>query len=125
VAATADTLSSAVRPPGQTRKARRNEGTGRLAAGLLSPTFFVLGLVVLYPIVSAVRQSLFVANSGLDENGFVQAGEKFVGVRNYTDIFSGDTAHRFWNAFYNTTFFTVFAVIIMGCWGSNGVIGRS
>jgi multiple sugar transport system permease protein len=112
VTATTDTLSSAVRPPGPAKKARRNEGTGRLAAGLLSPTFVVLGLVVLYPVISAVRQSLYQANAGLDENGFVQAGEKFVGMKNYTDIFSGPAAHRFWNAFYNTTFFTVVAVVI-------------
>jgi trehalose/maltose transport system permease protein len=111
VTATTDTLSGTVKPPGQAKK-RRKEGTGRLAAGLLSPTFVVLGLVVLYPIISAVRQSLFVENQGLDENGFVQQGENFVWLRNYTDIFSGDTAHRFWNAFYNTTFFTVVAVFI-------------
>jgi multiple sugar transport system permease protein len=94
------------------KKKRRTEGTGRLAAELLSPTFIVLGLVVAYPILSAIRESLFSANAGLDENGFTIAGEKFVGLKNYTAIFSGDTATRFWTAFYNTTFFTVVAVIL-------------
>jgi multiple sugar transport system permease protein len=103
-------------PPSELRpvpkKQRRTAGTGRLAAGLLSPTFIVLGLVVLYPIISALRESLFSANSGLDENGFVIEGNKFVGLDNYTAIFSGDTGTRFWNAFYNTTFFTVVAVVL-------------
>jgi multiple sugar transport system permease protein len=109
VASTTDTASSTVRTPGPA-KSRRKEGTGRLAGYLLSPTFIVLGLVVLYPIISAIRQSLYSAQNGLDANGFVVQGDKFVGLDNYTAIFSGDTAHRFWNAFYNTTFFTVVAV---------------
>ena len=111
MATTTNVPSSTVQTPGRP-KSRRNEGTGRLAASLLSPTFIVLGLVVLYPIISAIRQSMFNSNNGLDENGFVVEGEKFVGLKNYTDIFTGDTAHRFWNAFYNTTFFTVVAVSI-------------
>jgi len=97
--------------PGAGKK-RRTEGTGRLAAELLSPTFIVLGLVVAYPILSAIRESLFRTNQGLDENGFIIEGEKFVGLQNYTAIFTGDTATRFWTAFYNTTFFTVVAVTL-------------
>jgi len=93
-------------------KTRRTEGTGRLAAGLLSPTFVVLGLVVLYPIIEAIRDSLYLKNQGLDENGFVVEGDKFVGTRNYTAIFHGDTADRFWTTFYNTTFFTVVCVAL-------------
>lgn len=94
------------------RRRRHDEGTGRLAAVLLSPTLIVLGLVVLYPILSALRQSLY-AEGGVDpETGFVDEGDKFVGLDNYTAIFSGDTADKFWNAFYNTTFFTVTCVAI-------------
>jgi multiple sugar transport system permease protein len=94
------------------RRRRHNEGTGRLAAVLLSPTLIVLALVVVYPILSALRQSLFTEGAVDPETGFVEEGEKFVGLDNYTAIFSGDTGDRFWNAFYNTTFFTVSCVAI-------------
>ncbi|TDU88723.1 carbohydrate ABC transporter membrane protein 1 (CUT1 family) [Kribbella voronezhensis] len=89
-----------------------NEGTGRLAAILLSPTLIVLALVVLYPIVSALRESLYTSGTKLDANGFVVKGSTFVGLDNYAAIFSGDTGSRFWTAFYNTTFFTVVCVVL-------------
>jgi multiple sugar transport system permease protein len=89
-----------------------NEGTGRLAAILLSPTLIVLALVVLYPILSALRESLYQSGQHLDANGFIVKGSTFVGLDNYSAIFSGDTAHRFWTAFYNTTFFTVVCVVL-------------
>lgn len=88
-----------------------NEGTGRLAWGLLSPTLIVLLLVVMLPIVMALRQSLY-KEGGVDADGFVQEGGVFAGLDNYTAVFSGETADRFWNAFYNTTFFTVVCVVI-------------
>jgi multiple sugar transport system permease protein len=110
VTTTIDAPTSAVQP--SAKKPRRTEGTGRLAAGLLSPTFIVLALVVVYPIISAIRESLFTKNAGLDANGFIVDGEQFVGAKNYTAIFSGDAATRFWTAFYNTTFFTVIAVTL-------------
>ncbi|GAB3969006.1 sugar ABC transporter permease [Actinoallomurus acanthiterrae] len=88
------------------------QGSGRLAAVLLSPTFLVLALVVGYPIVEALRESLYQKNQGLDANGFVVNGDKFVGLKNYTDIFTGVKSDAFWNAFWNTTFFTVTSVII-------------
>ncbi|MCT2587809.1 sugar ABC transporter permease [Actinophytocola sp. S1-96] len=47
---------------------------------------------------------------GLDESGFVVEGDRFVGIDNYTEMFTGDAAGRFWNAFFNTTFFTVVGV---------------
>ncbi|QNE20750.1 sugar ABC transporter permease [Kribbella qitaiheensis] len=89
-----------------------NEGTGRLAAILLSPTLIVLALVVLYPIVSALRESLYTSGQRLDANGFIVKGSTFVGLDNYSAIFHGDTADRFWTAFYNTTFFTVVCVVL-------------
>ncbi|GAB3462364.1 carbohydrate ABC transporter permease [Actinophytocola sediminis] len=85
---------------------------GRLAVLLLSPTFVVLGLVIAYPLVSAFRESLYRREEGLDESGFVVEGDRFVGIDNFTAIFSGDAADRFWNAFYNTTFFTIVGVTI-------------
>ncbi|GAA1609881.1 MULTISPECIES: carbohydrate ABC transporter permease [Kribbella] len=94
------------------RQQRFDEGTGRLAAILLSPTLIVLALVVLFPIISALRESLYQSGQHLDANGFVVQGSQWVGLKNYADIFRGDTGHRFWNAFYNTTFFTVVCVVL-------------
>jgi multiple sugar transport system permease protein len=94
------------------RQQRFDEGTGRLAAILLSPTLVVLALVVLFPIISALRESLFQSGQHLDANGFVVQGSQWVGLQNYADIFRGDTGHRFWNAFWNTTFFTVVCVVL-------------
>lgn len=85
---------------------------GRLALLLLSPTFVVLALVIVYPLISAIRESLYRKEEGLDESGFVVEGEKFVGVENYSDVFTGEVADRFWNAFFNTTFFTIVGVAI-------------
>ena len=48
----------------------------------------------------------------MDADGFVIQGDTFVGLGNYAEIFTGDTGARFWNAFYNTTFFTVVCVVI-------------
>ena len=88
------------------RPPKVNQGEGRMAALLLSPTFLVLALVVAYPLLSAFRQSLYSSQSGLDDDGFVVAGDVFVGLGNYANIFAGDGADRFYNALWNTTFFT-------------------
>ncbi|MEV6268025.1 sugar ABC transporter permease [Kribbella sp. NPDC051936] len=94
------------------RQQRFDEGTGRLAATLLSPTLLVLGVVVLFPIMAALRDSLYQSGQRLDENGFIVKGSTFVGLDNYTAIFKGETGDRFWNAFYNTSLFTVVCVIL-------------
>jgi multiple sugar transport system permease protein len=94
------------------RPRRFNEGTARLAAVLLSPTLLVLGLVVLYPIMAALRESLYTSGTKLDANGFIVKGSTFVGLDNYTAIFKGETGQRFWNAAYNTTFFTIVCVVL-------------
>ncbi|MFC4944629.1 carbohydrate ABC transporter permease [Pseudonocardia sp. GCM10023141] len=85
---------------------------GRLAATLLTPTMAVLLIVIGYPILAAIYQSLFTQSQGVDDSGFVVEGDQFVGLGNYGAIFSGDAGVRFWNAFYNTTFFTVICVVI-------------
>nr|WP_042180346.1 sugar ABC transporter permease [Kibdelosporangium sp. MJ126-NF4]CEL14341.1 Maltose/maltodextrin ABC transporter, permease protein MalF [Kibdelosporangium sp. MJ126-NF4]CTQ88708.1 Maltose/maltodextrin ABC transporter, permease protein MalF [Kibdelosporangium sp. MJ126-NF4] len=84
--------------------------SGRLAALLLSPTFVVLALVVGYPLVAALRESLYRSGQTVDADGFVVQGDQFVGLDNYTGILSGSESARFWNAFGNTTFFTVVTV---------------
>lgn len=85
---------------------------GRSASLLLSPTFLVLALVILYPLVSAVYQSLFSAQSGLDAQGYVVEGDSFVGLGNYVDIFAGADSGRFYNALWNTSFFTFVSVAL-------------
>ncbi|SCL39178.1 multiple sugar transport system permease protein [Micromonospora rhizosphaerae] len=90
----------------------RRAGVGRLAALLLSPTLLVLGLVIGYPIVSALRLSLQVSSEGINpETGVIERTSR-LGLDNYTGIFSGDTGKLFWNSFWNTTTFTIASVII-------------
>ncbi len=97
----------------KTRAPRRTEGVGRLAAMLLSPTFLVLGLVVVYPILAAVRLSLYQENEGVDpETGLLEGGERFVGLDNYVAMFTGDESAEFFNALWNTTLFTVVTVLL-------------
>ncbi|MBC6447287.1 carbohydrate ABC transporter permease [Actinokineospora xionganensis] len=94
-------------------KTHRNAGVNRLAAMLVSPTLLVLGLVVAYPIISALRLAFYQRNDGIDpETGVLQTGDKFVGIDNFTDMFTGATADRFLNALWNTTTFTVVAVTL-------------
>jgi multiple sugar transport system permease protein len=110
--------TTATAPPAGPAKARKTspqtspQGSGKLAAALLSPTFVVLGLVIAYPLIAALRESLYTKGEGLDENGFIIEGENFVGIKNYTAIFEGDAASRFWNAFGNTSLFTLLSVAI-------------
>ncbi|MFE9023374.1 carbohydrate ABC transporter permease [Streptomyces sp. NPDC007808] len=93
------------------RPVRATSGSARMAALLVSPTLLVLTIVVLYPTLMALGESLYGAK-GLDpETGFISATEPFVGLRNYADIF-GEAGERFWNAFWNTTFFTVVTVAL-------------
>ncbi|WP_231950725.1 carbohydrate ABC transporter permease [Allokutzneria albata] len=81
---------------------------GRMAALLLSPTLLVLGLVVGYPLLAAVRESLYRSGDQLDADGFLQTGDRFVGLDNYADALGS----RFWTAFGNTSFFTFTTVAI-------------
>jgi multiple sugar transport system permease protein len=104
-------------PPGAVRSRLRRskgdpQGSRRTAAVMLSPTLLVLALVVGYPVLAGFRESLYTRGQTLDADGFVVEGEKFVGLDNYTAIFSGDRADAFWNAFYNTSFFTLTTVVL-------------
>ncbi|GAB2452827.1 multiple sugar transport system permease protein [Conyzicola lurida] len=107
------TAPPAAKPqPPRRRKEDRAPREGGMAALLLSPTFIVLVLVIMYPLLSALYQSLFSAESGLDANGFVVEGESFVGIGNYLEIFAGGESGRFYNALWNTTFFTFVTVAL-------------
>jgi multiple sugar transport system permease protein len=109
-------MSSVVEAPPQAPAPKVKKSTdmrqqGRLAAYLLSPTLVVLLAVIGYPLLAAVYQSFF-TQGGVDASGFVNEGDQFAGLANYASIFSGDAGSRFWNAFYNTTFFTVVCVVV-------------
>lgn len=93
-------------------KSRRrvHTGEGRMAALLLSPTMLVLALVIAYPIIAAIHQSLYDQKPGLDADGFIVEGDRFVGLANYVAMFSGESGQRFLNAFVNTTAFTLISV---------------
>ncbi|WP_030624143.1 carbohydrate ABC transporter permease [Streptomyces sclerotialus] len=97
--------------PARRRRARATAGTARLAALLVSPTLLVLAVVVLYPTVVALQQSLYGARRLDPRTGFVEETEPFVGLQNFAAIF-GEAGSRFWNAFWNTTFFTVTTVLL-------------
>ena len=67
------------------------------------------------------RESLHQTNAGVDPTtGLIAGGDKFVGLQNFTDIFTGanpvtgsyGTMDRFWNAFLNTTFITIVCVLL-------------
>jgi multiple sugar transport system permease protein len=88
----------------------RKRGVGALAALLVSPTFLVIALVVGYPLLDALRLSLFQQNEGIDPvTGLVRQGESFVGLTNYTDLLSSE---QFRDALVNTTTLTVSTVLI-------------
>lgn len=103
------TTAGGAKPPAAKSDPQKH---GKLALLLLTPTFLVLALVIVYPLIAAIRESLYKKQEGLDESGFVVEGNQFVGVDNYAAIFSGETGERFWNAFVNTTFFTVTTLIL-------------
>jgi len=109
-------MSSVVEAPPQAPAPKVKKSTdmrqqGRLAGYLLSPTLVVLLAVIGYPLLAAIYQSFF-TQGGVDASGFVNEGDQFAGLTNYASIFSGDAGARFWNAFYNTTFFTVICVVV-------------
>ncbi|WP_198940648.1 carbohydrate ABC transporter permease [Micromonospora sp. CB01531] len=90
----------------------RREGVGGLAAYLVSPSLLVLGLVIGYPILSALRLSFVRSIEGIDPNTGLITRTTAFSLENYTNIFKGDTGKVFWNAFWNTTTFTVVTVVI-------------
>ncbi len=85
-----------------------------MAYALLAPTLILLAVVVGFPLVLSVWQSLHSSDGGIDpETGFIIEGDQFVGLDNFIQAFTSSGAGAgFWNAFWNTTFFTVVAVSI-------------
>ena len=91
-------------------QSKSSKAQARLAWLLISPTVLVLTIVILIPIAQSLYQSLF-GRPRLEDNGFFSTTEPFVGLKNYTDIFSS-AGGRFWEAFYNTTLFGVVTVVL-------------
>lgn len=94
------------------RRQSVESGQGRLAYLLLVPTLVLLALVVGFPLVLSVWQSLFQTGGDIDPaTGFIKQGDTFVGLQNYAAAFTDAGAGGgFWNAFWNTTLFTVVGV---------------
>ena len=69
---------------------------------LLAPAVVIVVLIIGYPVIRAVVLSLYKYNlTNL-------SGVKFVGIQNYVDIFTKDTA--FWPALKNTVIWVFVAV---------------
>ena len=93
------------------RQSKNAKAQARLAWLLITPTVLVLTIVILIPIFQSLQQSMF-GKAGVDpETGFVSDTEPFIGMRNYTDIFT-EAGGRFWTAAYNTTLFGVVTVAL-------------
>ncbi|WP_216387161.1 carbohydrate ABC transporter permease [Arcanobacterium phocae] len=99
-----------IQPRAQRRDSAKRQA--RLAWFLVAPTIIVITVVVIFPTLTAVYQSLFGAK-GIDPNtGFVNETEPFVGLQNYANMFRGESGERFWNAAYNTTLFAICTVVL-------------
>jgi ABC-type sugar transport system permease subunit len=122
--ATATATPSRAGVAGDGHKHKKNalsDGQGRLAWILLAPTLLIILVVAGIPVILSIRESFFQTNTGVDPNtGLIAGGETFTGLKNFTAIFgspdtvvgSYGTVGRFWNAFLNTTFITIVAVIL-------------
>jgi multiple sugar transport system permease protein len=110
VATTAAPQAGQTAPPAAGPAKGHRHGVGRMAALLVSPTFLVLALVVAYPLLDAIRLSFFQKNDTIDPTtGMLGAGERFVGLDNYTALFSNT---QFLLALRNTTTLTVSTVVL-------------
>lgn len=100
------------------RRARASRGDARLAWRLIAPTIVLLMVVIGYPVVYAVVQSLRLDKADAKINpstGFFEQGGKFIGLRYYRYWFNcrcpvGTNGHEFWPAVQTTVIFTVITV---------------
>jgi multiple sugar transport system permease protein len=105
-----------------------NAGQGRQGLLLVAPTMIFLTVIIIYPLLRAVRLS-FTKDAGLDPATglFVEGGS--AGLSNYThwllqqcgnvDCPPGTLGAEFYNAFWVTIFFTVVSVsieVLLGMW---------
>jgi ABC-type sugar transport system permease subunit len=109
-----------------------NPGQGRRAAFLIIPTVVLLGIVIIYPIISAIVLS-FTKDPGLDKATGVFVSGGSAGFSNYTHWLlqqcnsatgkiscpPGTTGSQFYSAVGVTVFFTVISVaieVVLGMW---------
>lgn len=71
---------------------------------ILSPALLMIILVVIYPIIEAVRMSF------MDYDLTMISSSKFIGFDNYADILFGRGSKKFWNALLNTITWVVYGV---------------
>ncbi|MEU4343276.1 sugar ABC transporter permease [Nocardia sp. NPDC023852] len=119
-------------PTGEPTSAYR-KGQGKVAILLIVPTMILLGVVILYPVVSAMVLSLFKDPTIDPVTGkFVDRG--FAGLSNYSHWLlqrctdstgaavscpSGTLGSLFWQSMWITVFFTVVTVaieVVLGLW---------
>lgn len=104
---------------------RATRGDSRLALYLVTPTIVLLLLVIGYPVVSAIINSLRrdSKDAGLNAQGFFQKGGEFIGFKYYSQWLNcgpsndcvnvtGTPQHYFYLSVFNTVFFTVVSVIV-------------
>jgi trehalose/maltose transport system permease protein len=117
----AGSVATAPQKPVKYKKNPLSDGQAQLAWMLLAPTLIVIVVVAGLPVLMSIREAFFIANSGVDPNtGLIAAGERFSGAENFTNIFAGQdnitgsygTIGRFFNAFLNTTLFTIVCVTL-------------
>ncbi|NGN62755.1 sugar ABC transporter permease [Streptomyces sp. A7024] len=90
-------------PPGKAEAAPRDRGRSRVTLwiwGFLTPTIVLYGLYTVYPVVASYWYSL------VEWNGF-EGEKKFVGLRNYQEVFADPL---FWNSFKITMLFMLVVV---------------
>lgn len=99
----------------------KKSSPGLWAAILLAPTLLLLGIIIVYPLISAIQMS-FLKDSGLDPatGMFVEGGS--AGFSNYTNWLlqqcngqpcaPGTLGAKFWPSFGNTFFYAAVTVLI-------------
>lgn len=106
---------AAVKPHQRHGYSRRVADEHRTGLLLVLPTVIVVAVVIVFPIIMAIRDSFF-GVAGMNKDGFYSDTAPFVGLENYVTVFTADGA-RFWNAAWNTTLFgvvTVFFETVLG-----------
>jgi trehalose/maltose transport system permease protein len=109
------------------KRAKVATGEGRLAFYLIAPSMILLGVVVGYPIVSAIYHSMLSDTTNtLLPNGKFATSTKFIGLDHYTNWLGqrceaagkslkcppGNIGSQFWLAIRNTLFYTVVTVTL-------------
>lgn len=81
-----------------------SQGRRRVGYGLLSPTFLVIVVFIIYPVLNTFYQSFFELRTQT-----LAKGGKFVGLSNYLELFQDELM---WKALTFTVLFTVVSVVL-------------